>query len=161
MAQLVNNPPAVWETWIQSLGWEDPLEKGKASYPLQCSGLENSMDCIVHGVAKSRTRLSLTHSERLISTSVTPAVMGCNSHRYLPQRCSFRQFLKRFLSGNSFSIALMSNSLTCWQKENVQWESDVNQESSPLRSGCCIFFYKPDSPPWLVLGLSCPFISVR
>ena len=33
--------------------------------PLQCSGLENSMDCIVHGVAKSRTRLSdfrsLTH----------------------------------------------------------------------------------------------------
>ena len=27
-------------------------------YPLQCSGLENSMDCIVHGVAKSRTQLS-------------------------------------------------------------------------------------------------------
>ena len=30
MAQLVNNPPAIWETWVQSLGWEDPLEKGKA-----------------------------------------------------------------------------------------------------------------------------------
>ena len=29
--------------------------------PLQCSGLENSMDCIVHGVAKSRTRLSNFH----------------------------------------------------------------------------------------------------
>ena len=26
------NPPAVWETWIQSLGWEDPLEKGKATH---------------------------------------------------------------------------------------------------------------------------------
>ena len=30
-------------------------------YPLQCSGLENSMDCIVHGVAKSRTQLSNFH----------------------------------------------------------------------------------------------------
>ena len=30
MAQLVKNPPAMWETWVRSLGWEDPLEKGKA-----------------------------------------------------------------------------------------------------------------------------------
>ena len=30
MAQIVKNPPAVWETWVQSLGWEDPLEKGMA-----------------------------------------------------------------------------------------------------------------------------------
>ena len=29
MAQLIKNLPAVWETWVQSLGWEDPLEKGK------------------------------------------------------------------------------------------------------------------------------------
>ena len=27
VAQLVKNPPAVWETWVRSLGWEDPLEK--------------------------------------------------------------------------------------------------------------------------------------
>ena len=32
MAQLVKNPPAVQEIWVQSLGWEDPLEKGKAAY---------------------------------------------------------------------------------------------------------------------------------
>jgi len=31
VAQLVKNPPAVQETWVQSLGWEDPLEKGKAT----------------------------------------------------------------------------------------------------------------------------------
>ena len=30
-AQLVKNPHAMWETWVQSLGWEDPLEKGKAT----------------------------------------------------------------------------------------------------------------------------------
>ena len=30
VAQLVKDPPAMQETWVQSLGWEDPLEKGKA-----------------------------------------------------------------------------------------------------------------------------------
>ena len=59
VAQLVKNPPAMQETWVQSLDWEDPLEKGKAwSGSLQYSGLENSMDSIVHRVAKSRTQLS-------------------------------------------------------------------------------------------------------
>ena len=32
VAQLVKNPPAMQETWVQSLGWEDPLEKGKATH---------------------------------------------------------------------------------------------------------------------------------
>ena len=32
IAQLVKNPPALQETWVQSLGWEDPLEKGKATH---------------------------------------------------------------------------------------------------------------------------------
>ena len=32
IAQLGKNPPAMWETWVQSLGWDNPLEKGKATY---------------------------------------------------------------------------------------------------------------------------------
>ena len=32
MAHLVKNLPAMWDTWIQALGWEDPLEKGKATH---------------------------------------------------------------------------------------------------------------------------------
>ena len=32
VAQLVENLPAIWDTWIRSLGWEDPLEKGKATH---------------------------------------------------------------------------------------------------------------------------------
>ena len=32
MAQLVKNPVAMWETWVRSLGWEDPLEKGTATH---------------------------------------------------------------------------------------------------------------------------------
>ena len=50
VAQLVKNPPAMWETWVQSLDWGDPLEKGKA------------MDCEVHGVARTRIRLSDLYS---------------------------------------------------------------------------------------------------
>ena len=32
VVQLVKNPPAMQEAWIQSLGWEDPLEKGMATH---------------------------------------------------------------------------------------------------------------------------------
>ena len=31
-SQLVKNLPAVWEPWVQSLGWEDPLKKGMATH---------------------------------------------------------------------------------------------------------------------------------
>ena len=52
------------ETWVRSLGWEDSPGEGKG-YSLQYSGLENSMDCIVHGVAKSRTRQSDFHFHKV------------------------------------------------------------------------------------------------
>ena len=32
VAQLVKNLPAMWETWVRSLGWEDPLEEGTATH---------------------------------------------------------------------------------------------------------------------------------
>ena len=54
VAQLVKNPPAMQETWIRSLDWEDSPREGKG-YPLQYSGLQNSMVCIVHGITKSHT----------------------------------------------------------------------------------------------------------
>ena len=34
VAQLVKNLPAIWETWVRSLVWEDPLEKGKVPIPV-------------------------------------------------------------------------------------------------------------------------------
>ena len=52
IAQLVKNLPAMRETRVQFLGQgRSPGER--IGYPLQYSGLENSMDCIVYGVAKS------------------------------------------------------------------------------------------------------------
>ena len=60
VAQPVKNPPTMRETWVQSLGWEDHLEKGTATS--QYSGLENSMVCIVHGVTKSQKQLTFSLS---------------------------------------------------------------------------------------------------
>ena len=44
VAQLVKNLSAMRETWVPSLGWENPLEKGKATHSV--FWLENSIDCI-------------------------------------------------------------------------------------------------------------------
>ena len=41
---MVKNLPAMWKTWVQSLGQEDLLKKGMAGYPLQDSCLENFMN---------------------------------------------------------------------------------------------------------------------
>ena len=58
VAQLVKNLPAMWEIWVQSLGWEDPLEKGMATHS---SILAWRIPWTVQGVAESDTteRLSL------------------------------------------------------------------------------------------------------
>ena len=66
VAQMVKNLPAMQETWVWSLGWEDP-SWGSNGNPFQCSCLENLMDrgawwAIVHGVAKSQTQLNDLHS---------------------------------------------------------------------------------------------------
>ena len=62
VAQRLKRLPAIRETWVQSLGRGDPLEKGNGN-PLQYSGLENPMEggawqATVHGVTKSWTGLS-------------------------------------------------------------------------------------------------------
>ena len=78
VAQMIKNLSAMWKTWVLSLGWEDPLE----GYPLQYPGLENSMDCIVRGVAKSRTRLSdfpLSDSPRACCLSSCEPKICCNT----------------------------------------------------------------------------------
>ena len=54
VAQLVQNPPAMWETWVRFLGWEDPLEKGKATHSSMLVWRIPWMDCIVHGMLQDR-----------------------------------------------------------------------------------------------------------
>ena len=61
VAETVKNPPAMWETWVQPLGWED-LEKGMATH-ISILAWRIVIDrgawrATVHGVAKSWTQLS-------------------------------------------------------------------------------------------------------
>ena len=59
MAQVIKNLPAMWETWIQFLGWENPLEEGMATHssilawriPMD----RGTWQAAVHGFAKSQT----------------------------------------------------------------------------------------------------------
>ena len=75
MLQLVKNPPAMQETWVQSPGLGRSAGEGKGS-PLQYSGLENSMHCRVHGVTKSRTRMSDVHFQVALVVKNPPAKAG-------------------------------------------------------------------------------------
>ena len=62
VAQMAKNPPAMLETWVKSLGWEDPLEEGMAIHSniLTWRILMDRGDwqATVHGLAKSWTCLS-------------------------------------------------------------------------------------------------------
>ena len=62
MAQLVKNSPAMWEAWVQSLGWEDPLEEGIATHSsilAQKIPMDREAWCAaVHGITKSQTQLN-------------------------------------------------------------------------------------------------------
>ena len=82
MAQRVKkNLPTMQETWVPSLGQEDPLEKGMAGYPLQYSCLGNPMDrgawrVTVHGFAESDTTEQITLS---LQTGAQGVEMMCPS----------------------------------------------------------------------------------
>ena len=57
--QTVKNPPAMWETWVRSLGWEDPLEEGMATHfsilAWRIPTNKGAWRAIVHEVVKSWT----------------------------------------------------------------------------------------------------------
>ena len=60
VAQLVKNLPAMWETWVRALGWEDPWRRERLPTPVFWPGEFHGL-YIVHGVTKSRTQLKDFH----------------------------------------------------------------------------------------------------
>ena len=62
---MVKNPPAVWETWVRSLGWGDALEKGMAIHSSilawRIPWTEEAGRLQFHGVTKNLTQLSDFH----------------------------------------------------------------------------------------------------
>ena len=88
VAHLVKNPPTMWETRVWSLSWKDPLEKEKATHS-SIPGLENSMDRIVHGVAKNWTRLSNFRSHPSCGLSCKWAFYLKPKSLYFKNFCSY------------------------------------------------------------------------
>ena len=74
MAQLVKNLPAIQETWVRSLGWEDPLEKEMATHSSILAW--RTPWATVHGVEKNQTGLSSFHFQNVCYTRVHSSVFG-------------------------------------------------------------------------------------
>ena len=59
VAQMVKNPPAMWEIWVRSLSWEDPLEEGMVTHSsILASRIPMDREAwwaTVHGVPRSQT----------------------------------------------------------------------------------------------------------
>ena len=67
MAQTVKNLPTMQETWVQSLGREDPLEKEMATHSMD----RGAWPATVYGVAKSLTRLSNQHFHNKVKNKIS------------------------------------------------------------------------------------------
>ena len=69
VAQLVKNLPSMWETWVISLGWENPLEKGKATH-------SSILAWRISWTVKSMGGKELDMTERLTKKKKIPAIMS-------------------------------------------------------------------------------------
>ena len=73
MAQVVKNQPAMWETWVQSLGWEDPLEEDMTTHSSILAWRipwTEELCGLQFRVTKSQTRLKQfhTHSDSILKS---------------------------------------------------------------------------------------------
>ena len=113
---MVKHLPATWETWVLPLGWEDSPGEGKGS-PLWYSGLENSIDCIVHGVTKSWSWLSDFHFHfsgydkyRILSTYLFYICMSL--HFYLYKKCALQNlYIKHIVAIQSLGLVQLFGTL--------------------------------------------------
>ena len=71
---MVKNLPTMQETWVRSLGWEDPLEKGKSTHS---SILAWRIPWTIHGVTKSQTQLSDLKNKKVVGQYLS--TLGFNS----------------------------------------------------------------------------------
>ena len=97
VARRANHLPAMQETWVQSLGGEDPLEKEMATTPYSCLETPTSGEAwwaTVHGVAKSQTRVSdFTFTFHFIHIWIAV----CYIQKRTTQHCQIATLQEKFL----------------------------------------------------------------
>ena len=122
VAQLVKNPPAMWETWVRSLGWDDPLEKGNATH--SCI-LAWRGPWTLYAVTKSWTWLSDFHFHILLFNysvfRLTPAKTAAwfeeESGFWIPHISDLSNWKKKILL-TKLPLCYTFNSLaTAWAKK--------------------------------------------
>ena len=68
---MVKNPPAMQETWVQSLGWEDPLEESMVTHSSilawRIPMVRGALRATVHGVAESDTTEQLCTEHKIVN----------------------------------------------------------------------------------------------
>ena len=113
VAQTVNNLPAVWETQVRSLGWEDPLEKGKATH---CSILAWKIPR-----TEKPGRLQSMGSQRVGHDLVTKPPVNCHeNYSFISHElhCKYA-FLRIYLGFYNLTFVLIS-SIVCYLEYGLQ-----------------------------------------
>ena len=100
VAQTVKNLPAMWETSVQPLGWEDSLEKGMATYSSFLSSRipmdRGAWRAAVHGAAKSQTMTEQLNAHTCITSNMfsTSTIFQMVSNLVLTRLCGFMKMMK-------------------------------------------------------------------
>ena len=143
VAQLAKNPPAMWETWVWSLGWEDPLEKGRLPIPVFWPG-EFHGPYSPRGWKESLLRVSSFGYKALVFILFTACyflvfLLYCFFFLLLlSDKCSlyFGYLINHFLPDyqfNSVQSLSLSDSATPWTAACQASLSITNSQSLPKR----------------------------
>ena len=133
VAQTVKNLPAMKETQIRSLGWEDSPGEGNDD-PLQYSYLENSMDrgawrATVHGVTKSRTQLSnFTHTHTHTPLYLSPDMWTLRSERpRVGKECKIQEEQKQWEKTSPHTVTTQTEpNIKAHQKTKHLFSSELS-----------------------------------
>ena len=134
MAQMVKNRPAMWEIWIWSLGWEDPLEEGMATHssiPARRIPMDRGAWWgTVHGVQTVRHNWVTKHSTA--HTPITGSITKCKEEcRKLPE----------WFYSLRLDCGLLGELRTCYHRNTVSSQNSLMQI-------VVIFFAPISGSPW-------------
>ena len=145
VVQLVENPPAMRETWIWSLGWEDPLEWNITHSSILALRIPWT---IVHGVAKTQTWLSNSHLYRVPSATLQPPADVPSLQSTRP--CSLCRSFRTPRSGISLPAPSPVDSMTGKLHRHVSYSETTLPAARVLRFSSSPPSHHRAGPPFIM-----------